>query len=352
LSSLKINETSLKAKIKAEAAHLGFVACGFSAARPTPAHRQYLSWLEDGNHAGMAYLARQDAVRARGDACQIFPDCKTVISLAFPYRGPQPPYPGPGEGRIAAYALRRDYHQHVRERANALADKMREWSRGALRAEIHIDTSPILEKAYAKQAGLGWIGRNSLLITPGFGSFVFLAEILVDFEFQPDPPFVKDPCAGCHRCVEACPTQAILPGRLIDARRCLSYLTIENRAEIPTEFKPALGNRIFGCDTCQSVCPFNRQNATVADLDLPQIDPNPKLRDCLNLTKTEFDQKYGSTPITRAKYSGFRRNAAVAAGNTNDPGFLPDLRQALLNEDCPSVRDALLWAVKTIEKQA
>ena len=343
----------LKNEIKAEAYHLGFIDIGFTSPDVDVNYAQFLDWTEKGFQAGMQYLARNNTRAARQSAKNLLPECETVICLAYPY-----PLIAPtatkSQGRIASYALLQDYHITVSELANKLVTKIYQLLGDQLLAQVHLDTSPILEKSYARQAGLGWIGRNSLLIHPKYGSGLFLCEILINISIEPDPPFTTDGCQNCQRCVKACPTQAILPNRSIDARRCLSYLTIENRGEIPEEFRQAMGNRIFGCDQCQLACPYNKQSKTTAVSNNWQttINPTPNLLDCFAMTEEEFHSHYKQNPVLRAKYTGFRRNLAIAMGNSENPDFLTLLRQAQNTETNPIVDKAIAWSINQLEPSA
>ena len=339
---------SVEALIKAEALSLGFALCGFSSADSPPHYGAYLDWIEAGHHAGMDYMARPNALEARYDPARLLPGCRTVISLAASY-----PAPVSGEklqnnqGWIAAYAVLPDYHQLLKARAEQLAQKIAQIIDHPITHLVCVDTAPILEKDYAQQAGLGWIARNSCLITPEYGSWLFLCEILVDSPLKPDKPLTNSDCADCHRCQMACPTKAILPNRTIDARRCLSYLTIEHRGPIPLAFRPLLGQRIFGCDTCQTICPSNQKprNTTPLFEHAEVIDPHPDLLESFLLTEAGFKARYANTPILRAKYQGFRRNLAIAIGNAR----LEEAKSALL--DCAAsdpdevVREAAQWAL-------
>lgn len=339
----------MKNEIKAEAYHLGFIDIGFTSPDVDVNYAQFLDWTAKGYQAGMQYLARNNTSAARQSAKMLFTECQTVICLAYPY--PLIPTSATkNQGLIASYALSQDYHITVSESANKLVTKMSQFLGDQLLAQVHLDTSPILEKSYAQQAGLGWIGRNSLLIHPKYGSGLFLCEILINFPLEPDPPFTMDGCQNCHRCLKACPTQAILPNRSIDARRCLSYLTIENRAEIPQEFRQAMGNRVFGCDQCQLACPYNKQPKTSTDSNNWQttINPTPELADCFAMTEEEFRNYYQQNPILRAKYTGFRRNLAIAMGNSENPEFLNALNQAQNTEKDPIVAEAIAWAISRL----
>ena len=354
---------SLKSQIKAGAESLGFVAVGFSSVIPVPGFERYQDWLANGQQAGMDYLASQHALDARADPRRLLPTCRTVISLLSCY-------PPPGDlrsdrvlgpyrrlrtedtstikstGRIAAYALLPDYHEVLKEQLEKLAGLVVELTGAGVETYACVDSAPILEKGYAQKAGLGWIGRNSLLLHFEFGSWTHLSELLISLEVETDQPMETDGCGDCQLCVRACPTQAILPNRTIDAWRCLSYLTIENRGQIPVEFRKAVGDRIFGCDMCQSVCPVNKK----AQLEpkTTAIEEYPDLAESFRLSAEDFKQRYRHTPVWRVKYPGFRRNVAIAIGNSGEKEFIPLLEDALTRENDLIVSDAIHWAIEEL----
>lgn len=339
---------SLEEMIKAEALSLGFALCGFSSAETPPHYETYLAWIEAGHHAGMEYMSRPNAIEARYDPAKLLPECRTVISLGVPYPMPASVnHLQANQGRIAAYAILPDYHAILKDRAELLAQKIAQLTPQPMKHLVCVDTAPILEKDYAQQSGLGWIARNSCLISQDHGSWLFLCEILIDVPLKPDKPLTKTDCADCHRCQMACPTKAILPNRTIDARRCLSYLTIEHRGPIPPAFRPLMGQRIFGCDTCQTICPSNQKAKVAATLlEHPQLlDPHPDLLESLLLTETEFKSRYANTPVLRAKYQGFRRNVAIALGNARLEAARIALVDCAANELDDVVREAAQWAL-------
>jgi epoxyqueuosine reductase len=208
-----------------------------------------------------------------------------------------------------------------------------------------------MERDLAQRAGLGWIGKNTCLINPKSGSYFLLAEILLGIDLEPDPPFTADRCGTCTRCIEACPTGCILPNRTLDAQRCIAYLTIENKSEIPPDLRPQMGNRIFGCDVCQMVCPWNRFTAIEYDQSLAPnpVPGSPDLRADLRLTSQEFNRKFKDSPVQRARRRGYLRNVAVALGNSGNPAAIPSL-EAALQEDEPLVRSHAEWALKQIHQ--
>jgi epoxyqueuosine reductase len=300
----------------------------------------------------MNYLAEQRAVERRSDPFLILPECRSILVLGTPYSKPVD-RSIPGEGRIAAYAQGTDYHLLLPGRLQALVRFLEEQIGAPIPNRWYTDTGPVLEREMGMRAGLGWIGKNTCLINPQQGSTFLLAEIFLGLDLPPDQPFVTDQCGSCTRCIEACPTGCILPDRTLDARRCISYLTIENKAEIPLDLRPRLGDWVFGCDICQMVCPWNVRFApTQGDAELARIAAHkPSLAVELGLTPHEFNRKYKDSPLKRAKRRGYLRNVAVAAGNSSDRGLLPALQQAC-DENSPGrelaeemIREHAQWAV-------
>jgi len=215
----------------------------------------------------------------------------------------------------------------------------------------YTDTGPLLERELAQRAGLGWIGKNTCLINPGVGSYFLLAEILLGIELEPDLPFTPDRCGTCRRCLDACPTGCILPDRTLDARRCISYLTIENKGAIPPDLRPQMGNWVFGCDACQTVCPWNKFAQAEFDQAFaagPGL-PFPDLVAELDLTPQAFNRKFRQSPIRRAKRRGYQRNVTVALGNSGNPAAIPTLEKALESDE-PLVREHAAWALGRIRK--
>lgn len=259
-------------------------------------------------------------------------------------------------GRIAAYAWGMDYHLFLPERLRALAAFIENHIGLHVPNRGYTDSGPILERDLAQRAGLGWIGKNTCLINPHLGSYFLLAEILLGIELEPDPPFEADRCGTCTRCIDACPTACILPDRTLDARRCISYLTIELKEEIPPELRARMGVWVFGCDVCQMVCPWNRLpfGYDVAEaVGDPAFAPrpgvaSPDLIQEMQLTSQVFNEKFKDSPIKRAKRRGYLRNVAIALGNAREPAAIPALREALLDPE-PLVRASAAWAIEHIK---
>jgi epoxyqueuosine reductase len=338
----------LKQTIKDRSRQLGFVLAGVTTPDPPPHISTFETWLARGRHATMDYLATDRSRLRRADPRQILPECQSILVLATPYSPPSREGLGV-RGQIAAYALGDDYHEVLPARMKELVQFIEEQAGHPVQNRWYTDSGPLLERDLAQRAGLGWIGKNTCLIHPKRGSYFFLSEILLDLALEPDPPFVTDHCGTCTRCIDACPTDCILPDRTLDAGRCISYLTIELRDDIPVELRGKLGDWVFGCDICQQICPWNR----FADEGDPAFDiksPLPPLTEELSLSPQAFNQRFRHSPVKRAKRRGYLRNVAIALGNTGDWHALPVLQSAL-NDEEPMVREHAQWAIDKIEKK-
>ncbi len=344
----------LTRQVKDKARSLGFGLVGITHPEPPPHLDVYQRWLALGRHGAMDYLARPDAMSRRRDPRAILPECQSILVLGIPYSNPQsqlaPAAKGP-LGRVAAYAWGDDYHELLKARLRALADFIEEAAGQPVPNRWYTDTGPILERELAQRAGLGWIGKNSMLINPEQGSYYLLAEILLGIELAPDEPLSTDHCGSCTRCIEACPTDCILPDRTLDANRCISYLTIELKTEIPLELRDQLGEWIFGCDVCQVVCPWNERFA--ADAGEPAFSPRAglpwvDLEAELKLSPQDFNAKFKGSPVKRAKRRGYLRNVAVALGKAGQAGSLSTLSDCLFSEEEPLVRRHAVWAIGQI----
>jgi epoxyqueuosine reductase len=349
-----ISRTSLVNAIKTEAYRLGFTLCGITLPSE-PMHLEvFKHWIEAGRQAEMGYLATERAYQCRKDPAVIFPGVKSIIILGTPYRLKEipisPPSKGP-VGRIASYAWGIDYHIDLPIRMRLLGDFISHTLGLNVPYRGYTDTAPILERELAQAAGLGWIGKNSCLISPTIGSGILLSELFIDLDLEPDPPFIFDRCGSCHRCLDACPTGCIHTDRTLDAQSCISYLTIENKGPIPVAFRKSIGNWIFGCDICQSVCPWNIRFApTIGDISLvPKIESQlPKLLQEISLTTKEFNQKFRHSAVSRARRRGYLRNVAISIGNSMDPSTIEALAHITNHEVEPIVRGAAAWAMRTI----
>ena len=311
---------SLAETIKREARSLGFAAVGIAAVSPQASDDGLLQrlqeWLRRGFHGTMAWMARDPARRA--DPRVVLPGCRSIIVVGMNYDTGYRATEGRGYGRIARYAWGNDYHRVLGDRLALLEAKLREWVPGVL-TRSYVDTGPIMEKAWAEQAGLGWIGKHSNLVSAEHGSWLVLGEILTTLALPPDPPGT-DLCGSCSLCIQACPTQAIAEPYVVDATRCISYLTIEfrgTRDEIAGDLTAHMGNRIFGCDDCLDVCPFNlRAEATTDSAFHPSpITLAPRLEELAALDEGTFTERFRHSPIRRATLRGLRRNIAIAQEN-------------------------------------
>ncbi|MDX9991131.1 MAG: tRNA epoxyqueuosine(34) reductase QueG [Anaerolineales bacterium] len=340
--------------LKEQARQQGFTLAGITSPEPPTHFDAYRSWIQAGRQAEMAYLANERALERRADPRRILPECRSILLVGMPY--PPPPAsplndPTP-RGRVAAYALGTDYHLVIPERLQKLVTFLETEAGHAIPNRIYTDTGPVLERDLAQRAGLGWIGKNTCLISPRHGSYFLLGEILLGIDLPADPPFDSDQCGTCTRCLEACPTQCILPNRSLDARRCISYLTIENKGDIPADLRPLMAEWVFGCDICQMVCPWNKRfGQHEPDPALaPRADlPFPSLAADLALDPQEFNRKFKDSPLKRAKRRGYQRSLAIAAANSREESLLPALAAAQ-NHDEPLVARHAAWAVKQLQQ--
>ena len=344
----RINLSDLKQAIKDKSRQLGFILAGVTSCESPTSYGIFEEWINAGKHGTMNYLAEERNRIRRADPKQILPECKSILVLAIPYSEVTRSVPH-SSFRISSYALGDDYHDIIPPRLQQIVEFIEEQIGHPVPNRYYTDTGPILERELAQRAGLGWIGKNSMLINPKMGSAFFLAEILLGIELEPDDGLITDHCGTCTRCLEACPTQCILPNRTLDARRCISYLTIELKADIPTELRDKLGNWAFGCDICQQVCPWNRfasEGDSAFDENRPPLSPTEEL----TLTPQAFNQRFKRTPIQRAKRRGYLRNIAVVLGNIGDMHALPVLQNAL-NDEEPMIKEHATWAIEQINKR-
>ncbi len=345
----------LKQTIKDKARQLGFTLAGVTIPEPPPHYSTFENWLAQGHHGTMDYLASERSRSRRANPREILPECKSILVLATAYPSPsgRGMSEGQGEGEItgaiASYAQGADYHDILPARMQELVQFIEEQVGGPVKNRYYTDTGPILERDLAQRAGIGWIGKNTCLINPKQGSYFFISEILLDLELEPDPPFITDHCGTCTRCIEACPTQCILPDRTLNARKCISYLTIELKEDIPVELRDKMGSWVFGCDICQMVCPWNRF-ASEGDPAFATNTPHQNLTDELSLTPQAFNQLFKLSPVKRTKRRGYLRNVAVALGNTGNMHALPILQNAL-NDEEPMIKEHAIWAIDKINKK-
>jgi epoxyqueuosine reductase len=352
-------DKSMKEVLFAAARAAGFDLAGVASSGDFPEHRQFEAWIEAGRAAEMVYMtARDDAGGLkRASLGRVAPWAKSVVVCAANYNTAQPystAASDPSRGWIARYAWsREDYHDAVlrklREVETALRFACDSAERGGeLTTRCYVDTGPVAERIYAKYAGIGWSGKNTCLINQKIGSWLFLGVILTSLELPPDTP-APDRCGSCTRCIDACPTQAIVAPHELDANLCISYLTIEKRGLIPDPLRAGMGRHVFGCDICQDVCPWNRKAPVTSAAEFQPREGlvNPALEWLAEMDEAGFRDVFRRSPIRRAKRQGLRRNAALAMGNSGEGRFLPLLRKMEREED-PVVAEAASWAAAKI----
>ena len=341
--------------LKEQARALGFNLVGVTPAAPSPHLAAYFRWIDANMQGEMGYLARPDRQARRRDLNVILPGARSLVMVGLDYQTltlPAEIAGDPARGRIAAYAWGRDYHEILAPRLEELAAWLREHGGGELRHRVYVDTGAVLERSHAQQAGMGFIGKNTLLISPQRGSHFFLGEIITDLAFDAyDQPHRETMCGSCVRCQVACPTSAFPQPYVLDARRCISYLTIEHKGWIDPALRPLMGNWVMGCDVCQAVCPWQRFAIQTLEPDFYPLDIDraaPPLLDLLALTDASFAERYGGTPLSRIKRERLVRNACVAAGNWADQAVAPALA-GLLHDPSPLIRGHAAWALGRID---
>ena len=342
----------MKTALRRRAAELGFDACHVTDATPPASGLRYQQWLEAGRQGEMAYLVR--TAPRRLDLQQVLPGARSAVILAASYHQPEgEPPPGfrPSTGVVARYARSTDYHDVLASPLRELAAFIDAQGGPGTRSLGYVDTGPVLERDLAQRAGLGFIGKHTNLIHHALGNWFLLAEILTTATIEPDPP-ARNHCGTCTRCLAACPTGAIVAPFELDARRCIAYLTIELKGPIPVELRPAIGRRIFGCDDCLAVCPWNRfaqaghllASHTRADL------ATPDLVELLALDDAGFRARFAGTPLLRAKRRGLLRNVCVALGNVGDDSARPALARAAADPE-PLIAEHATWALDQLDRR-
>ena len=338
----------LSARIKEEAQRLGFALVGISPVKIASHEKSFAQWLRKGLGGEMGYLKRTEDLRR--DPTKLVPWAVSVVSVGLNYYAPLPrPTTQDGvKGWISRYAWGDDYHEVVKDRLESLLEKIRRVYPEPVEGKAFVDSGPVLERGIAGVAGIGWIGKNTHLISPRRGSWFFLGELFLSIALAYDRP-IRDRCGKCDLCLKACPTAAFVGPYVLDARRCISYLTIELKGAIPRHLRPLMGNHIFGCDICQEVCPYN---VKAGETEEEAFSPRqglyaPELIPLLSLSEEEFRRRFRGSPILRAKRRGFLRNVAVALGNLKSLESVPALIQALQDEE-PLVRRHVAWALGQI----
>ncbi|HET6760579.1 MAG TPA: tRNA epoxyqueuosine(34) reductase QueG [Gemmatimonadaceae bacterium] len=347
MSAAVTEALSLEQLLKAQACGLGFDLVGITSLGPMETVRVFDGWLAHGYAGEMDYLSR--GAEKRRDSRLPVPGTTSAIVVGLDYGGRAP------SGPIARYARGDDYHDVMVAKLDALHEWLESELGSPVSGKAYVDTGPILERDLARRAGLGWFGKNTNLVNPRIGSFFFIGALLVDVDLLPDTPFEADRCGTCTRCLDACPTGAFVESRVLDATRCISYLTIELKGGIPEDLREQMGSHIYGCDICQDVCPYNvkfarelREPAFVPRANMEDRDARSLARELLAMDDDAFRAAFRGSPITRAKRRGLARNAAVVLGNIGNEEDTPALAHAAHDPE-PLVREHVAWAVEQIE---
>jgi epoxyqueuosine reductase len=355
ISSKVMHTGEISELIRQAASEAGFDLSGIAQLDDHPELAHFSEWIDAGHAGDMKYLeSRNDSGQLkRSSLAATFPWARSVIVCAINYNT-SAPYSthkrDANEGWISRYAWgEEDYHDVVMRRLRLVEDALRAATPEII-TRCYVDTGPIIERVYAKYAGIGWIGKNTCILNQQLGSWLFLGVILTSLELQPDLP-PADRCGTCTRCIDACPTNAFIGPYELDATRCISYLTIEKRGSIPEELREGMGRHIFGCDICQDVCPWNRKSPVTS---APEFQPreglvNPALDWLANISEEEFREKFRGSAIKRAKRSGLRRNAVIAMGNSGAHEFVPALENLKADHD-PTVAESAQWALAKLHK--
>ena len=344
---------------KAAASEAGFELAGVAPVRDFDELDRFREWVAAGRAGEMKYMeARDDAGSLkRASLCSTLPWVRSVIVCAINYNTAQPystQVNDPQRGWIARYAWgQQDYHEAVLHRLRAVESKLRDAvGNSQMQTRCYVDTGPLVERVYAKYAGIGWIGKNTCILNQKLGSWLFLGVILTSLELEPDLP-APDRCGTCTRCIDACPTDALVAPYQLDSNRCISYLTIEKRGAITEELRSGMGHEVFGCDICQDVCPWNRKAPASAAAEFQPREGlvNPALEWLAGMTDEEFRKRFRGSALRRAKRAGLRRNAVIAMGNSGDQRFGPLLEKLKTDED-PVVAESAAWAAKRLSEES
>ena len=321
-----MDSRDLKEAISQHAVDLGFELVGIVPIAPSETHRIYEAWLEKGYAGEMDYLERH--LPLKKDPRSLVPEALSLVALSFNYYTGDHPETDDSRGKISRYAWGEDYHRIIHDRLKKLGDFIHQDLGLGEKSRGFVDSGPLLEREHAWKAGLGWFGKHSNLIHWKKGSWFFLAELLLDLPLTPDHPFTRADCGSCTRCIEACPTDAIVADREVDSRRCISYLTIELKGPIPKNLRSRIGNWIFGCDICQEICPWNRKAPLSKEPGFMSNndDSIPELSELMQLDQAGFRQRFKNSPVLRTKRKGLLRNVAVALGNWGNPSAISALK--------------------------
>ena len=337
--------TNITDKIRNKALEIGFDLVGISPVGDYPESQYYKQWISMGYHAGMEYMERNSDKRENIN--NVLPGAMSVISCALNYNSGMPystEMDDGSRGWISRYAWSEDYHYRVEEMIQELKSFIVDTAESDLDSRAYVDTGPVLERSWAKYAGIGWTGKNTCILNQDLGSWLFLAEVITDIELDYDNT-VPDRCGTCTRCIDECPTDALREPYILDSNRCISYLTIENKGEIPSEFREYIGNNIFGCDICQDVCPWNNKAETGDSSSWPTDGMfSPDLGELVSLDDEQFRERFRNSPVKRAKRRGLLRNVLVAIGNSGDTKFTSKVEDCLDDHE-PLVRSHAAWAL-------
>jgi epoxyqueuosine reductase len=349
--------TAFKDRVKSFAHDLGFELFGVAPAKLLTEAEHYPAWLENGYAGEMEYLHRQ--LPSRMDPQKILPDAASVIVVGIIYNSDAPTtnmINDPRRGWISRYAWGDDYHEIIQQRLQQLDDFLKKEVGESYRSRFYTDTGPVLDRVFAYHAGIGWYGKNTNLINQQLGSWFFIGEIITNvlFDFDQPPP---DRCGSCRACLDACPTNAFVEPYVLDAQRCISYLTIELRGSVPVELRPQMGRHVFGCDICQDVCPWNREAATTGDGAFAPRPGNlaPDLAELAALDGEAFRRRFKNSPVKRAKHAGLLRNALIAMGNSGRAEFLPIIERFLaagdedISPERAMLREHAEWAYRRVQ---
>jgi epoxyqueuosine reductase len=352
-----VSVNNISERVKQAALTAGFELAGIAPVDEFAELKRFPDWVAAGHAGEMKYLeARNEAGELRRASLKsAFPWARSVIVCAINYNTPHPystQVNKAGHGWISRYAWsREDYHDSVLGRLREVESRLKAIAEEQIETRSYVDTGPIVERVYAKYAGVGWLGKNTCLINQKIGSWLFLGVIVTSLQLTPDLP-AADRCGSCTRCIEACPTQAFIAPHQLDSNKCISYLTIEKRGTIPEDLRTDMGHHVIGCDICQDVCPWNRKAPTTDKLEFQPREGllNPVLAWLAEISEEEFRQKFRGSPVKRAKRNGLRRNALIAIGNRGNRSHLPFVNRALEDPD-PTISDAAKWAQQQIEKR-